>query len=352
MTTTTQNISLPEILNAPRVMSSKPKHDHAYVWLFMKGDSYLPGVITSVHSVKRNNPAADLVVMVTDDISSKARQILLQIATHLCDIPYVTFESKQMKTKKQQDMYEKWVSSAYSKWNALLLPYKKVCLLDADVIATTKIDELFDLSAPAAPIASPYTKPYGTIPVYYDRSICDTDNYPRHGAKITPNVISKTLNNNGLVITATPVILEPNRKDFDGLINLISNNLPFGFSQCHSAFDEQSLSFYYSSIGKDFGVIHQRYNYYPWHEKFITKGDVPRVIHFFSTIKPWHMTFDRYSDVISWYKMAAECLDTYNILAEDVLLDPKNITSAKSAEDTYIKTHIQVNSILEVNKML
>ena len=335
-----------------RVMSSEPKHDHAYVWLFMKGDSYLPGVITSVHSVKRNNPTADLVVMVTDDISASARQILLRVATHLYDIPYITFDSKRMKTKRQQDMYDKWISSSYSKWNALLLPYKKVCLLDADVITTTKIDELFDLQAPAAPMASPFTKPYGSIPVYYNRDICGNDSYPRHGAKITPDVMVKTLNSNGLVITATPVVLEPSKKDFDGLISLISSNLPFGFAQCHSAFDEQSLSFYYSSIKKDFSVIHQRYNYYPWRERFITKGDVPRVIHFFSDVKPWHIAFDKYPDVITWYKMAAECLDTYNIQAKDVLLDPKNIIAAKNATDTYIRTHVIVDSILDVNKVI
>ncbi len=343
---------LHDIINDDRVLSSIPKHDFAYAWLFMKGDSYLPGIITAIHSIKRNNPNADLVVMVTHDISAKARSLLLQVATHLYDIPYITFDSIRMKTKKQQEMYEKWVSSAYSKWNALLLPYKKVCLIDGDVIATTNIDELFELPTPAAPIASPFTEPHGTIPIYYGKDICGIDGFPRHGAKITPKIMIDTLNNNGLVITATPVVLTPNRDEFNEMMTLISKNLPFGFGKCHSAFDEQSISFYYASIKRDFYVIHQRYNYYPWRHKFITKGDVPRVLHFFSDIKPWQIKFDKYPDVITWYKMAADCIDKYNIKAENILLDPANVESAKNAADTFINLHIKINSILEINTIL
>ena len=92
-------------------ISSLPLHDNAYAWLFMKGDFYLPGVFTSVYSCLRTNPNADLVVMVTDDVSQHARNMLLKVATHLFSIPYISFQSKQMKTERQRQLYGSWIAS-------------------------------------------------------------------------------------------------------------------------------------------------------------------------------------------------------------------------------------------------
>ena len=85
-------------------LSSEPKHDNAYVWLLMKGDSYLPGIVTSLFSVIRTNPNADLVVMTTDDVSSHAKSILLKYASHIFEIQYLSVLSKPLKTQNQQRM--------------------------------------------------------------------------------------------------------------------------------------------------------------------------------------------------------------------------------------------------------
>ena len=36
---------------------------YAFVWLLMKGDRYLPGVLLSAYSIKRNKTENDLVIM-------------------------------------------------------------------------------------------------------------------------------------------------------------------------------------------------------------------------------------------------------------------------------------------------
>ena len=345
-------LEIESLINVPRFLTPNPTHINAYVWLFMRGDFYLPGIVAAIHSIKRNNPAADLVVMTTPDISAKTKQILMRVATHIFEIPYITFRSKQMKTQKQRDMYDAWVSSAYSKWNALLLPYKKICLLDADVIATTNIDILFELQPPAAPIASPFTKPTGYIPVYYNPDICGVDGFPEHGSTITADEIKQSLEGPGMVITATPVVLSPNKDDFDALMRMVHKAQPYGFEECHSGWDEQSLAEYYSSKNIGFTIIHQRFNYYPWRKEFITKGDVPRILHFFSDIKPWTLPYDKYSDVTTWYKMAADVIENCDITCADINIDEKNVNAAKKAEDTFINTHIKVKSVLDINKVL
>ena len=338
-------------VNEP-VLSSKPLHDWAYTWLFMKGDFYLPGVFTSVFSVARTMPNADLVVMVTDDVSQHARDMLLKVATHLCDIPYLSYESKQLKTERTRELYESWIASSYSKWNVLALPYKKIIQVDGDTIHTENTDELFDLEAPAMPLASPFVVPLGRLPSFYHGPV-GRDGYPPHGTKIDPDVIDKILNVGGMLPTSTPAVIEPNLDDYVAYKQMVKDMEPFGFPECHSGFDEQSISYFYTTIKhKQFTAIHQRYNYYPWKDGFLFRGDVPRIIHFFSDTKPWAVDFDKYPDVITWYKMASLACKTTGIKPAGINISAVNTEAADAAEDEFIKNFINVTDVTEIYGML
>jgi lipopolysaccharide biosynthesis glycosyltransferase len=319
----------------------------------MKGDSYLPGIFTSIFSVLRTNPLADLVVMITPDVSGKARNILKKVATHLFEIDYITFTSKPLKTKRQRQLYETWIESSYTKWNALALPYSKVILLDGDTINTTNTDELFLLDAPAMSYANPFIKPLGKLESYYEGST-GRDGYPIHGTKILPEIINKILyKGDSLVPMSSPTLLEPNLDEFREYIKIISNMQPFGFSECYNGFDEQSIV-YFNSICKNKSItaIHQRYNFIGWKDGFLFKGDVPRIIHFFSDTKPWVTNYDTYPDIVCWYKMAALAIEYATITPDDINLTMLNVDNAVKSDDTFIKKYIRVNSIIDVHDIL
>jgi hypothetical protein len=338
-------IPIPEI-------SAPPIHDHAYCWLFMKGDAYLPGIFTSVYSIMRTDPEADLVVMVTDDVSEHARQMLMKVATHLFMIPYLSFESKPLKTARQREIYDKWITSSYSKWNALALPYKKVILIDGDTIHTENTDVLFNLPAPSMPFNNPFNKPLGTIPSTW-RGPKGKDGYMVHGCEVPAADVMHVLNNGGMLPTAAPVVLEPSLADYEEYITLIRSMQPFGFPKCNNGPDEQSICWYYSGHKKlDWHNIHHRYNYIGWKEGFLSKGDVPYIIHYFSDTKPWDTTWNAYEDMISWYKMAISGIDYAKIKPEDILLKSDNVAAARAAPDLFIKKHINVNSVLDIRGRL
>lgn len=329
-------------------ISGPPMHDVAYTWLFMKGDAYLPGIFTSVYSVLRTKPEADLVVMVTDDISENARNILLTVATHLFYIPYLEFDSKPLRTARQREIYDKWITSSYSKWNALALPYKKVILIDGDTIHTDNTDILFSLQAPAMPFNNPFNKPIGRIPSTW-KEPKGKDRYMVHGARIPAQDIANVLNKGGILPTAAPVVLEPSLTDYEEYVTLIKSMQPFGFPECNNGPDEQSICWYYSVHKKlDWTNIHHRYNYIGWKDGFLLKGDVPYILHFFSDTKPWNTNYNTYEDIICWYKMADEAVEHTSIKPEDIHLSLQNITAAKKAKDTFIKKHINVNSVLDI----
>lgn len=337
-------------------LDAEPLHDNAYVWLLMLGDAYMPGIITSVYSTIRNKPNADLVVMVTPDVSAKAIEIIKLYATHIYYIDYLRFASKPMKTKRQQDLYSTWIDASYTKWNCLALPYKKIILLDADTINLTNTDELFKLKTPASPFASPFAKPYGSIESHY-RGPVDRSGYPAHGTAIPKQVILDTLLIGGILPVSSPIVISPSPTDFTDYIAMLkslsssgANPIPFGFPNCHNGFDEQSICYFYAGIKKlNWTNVHHRYICFPWKDGFLAAGDIPRAIHYFSDTKPWAAAFDAYPDITSWYKMAAAAIEARSIEPTAVRLDPTNIESAVKADDVFIKQFAANSDVLNIN---
>ena len=333
-------------------LSSEPKHDNAYVWLLMKGDSYLPGIVTSLFSVIRTNPNADLVVMTTDDVSQRAKAILLKYASHIFEIPYLSYLSKPLKTQKQQLMYEKWVNVSYTKWQMLALPYKKAIFVDGDTIHTMNTDGLFDLSAPAAPFASPYMKPLGKIPSYIAQNKNGPDGYPKHKSIVTQSEINNMLHKHGILLTANMVLLEPSKTDHKKYMDMVKSMEPFGFQTCNSMLDEQSIVYFYTFIKKkNWTALHQIYNYIAWKDGFITKGVIPRNIHYISEAKPWMIEYNKFDDVISWYKFAALAITYGKITAQDIFLKESDVINAVKSGDTFVKKFTNVPTLLDLKEL-
>ncbi len=305
-------------------ISSKHEKD-AYVWLIMKGDSYLPGIITSVWSVRRTNPQnKNLVVMYTNDVSQDAIDVISKVADYSVLVDYITHPTYTLKTQKEEELYAKWKSVSYTKWQCLRLPFEKVLFLDGDTIVLDNIDHLFGLRTPAAPFNSPFTQPVGGIKNYYCiKNRLGEDGYIIHSTIVNKNMIYNAIFKNGQVFTGSTVLLRANLYDFNNYIKMLETKFidGFGYSSCHSMVDEQSLCYYYTVYEQgpelNWTNIHQRYNYIPWKSNFLIQ-EMPFIIHYFSDVKPWNMKIDQWCDVFCWYEMLINCLESLKI-------DPINI---------------------------
>ena len=348
-------MSLPAQTEEYLILSSIQKNIYAYVWLLMKGDSYLPGIITSVYSVKRTNFKADLVVMVTPDVSEKSREIILKCATHICEVPYITISSLPLKSARQKEMYSHWINSAYTKLNILALPYDKVIFMDADTIHLKSSFELFQMNTPAAPYANPFVRPLGNIKDHYIGRR-GSDGYPIHNAEINKKLINTILKNGGILPISSSLIITPNIEDYNNYLKMLNeyveNKQPFGYSKCINGYDEQSICKYYSEIeNKNWRAVHQRYNYIAWKNGFLAKGDYPYVLHYMSENKPWLMDPAKYDDLISWYKMASEAIDKLRLDSNDLFLKKEYLEMAMNTDDTFIKKFIDVDSCLFIKDL-
>ena len=317
-------------------MTDQPHENRAYVWLLMKGDAYLPGVFVSVYSVKRTKPTADLVVMVTPDVSDAARSTLLKVATHICCVPYISVKSLPLKTQRQREMYGHWIESAYTKLNCLALPYKKIIFMDADTVHLSSTEDLFELRAPAAPYANPFVKPLGKLPDHY-KGPRGKDGYPLHKAFISSVLVTNIIDKGGVLPISSSMVLTPSIEDYNSYINLLKTFSVFGFTKCMNGYDEQSICYYYSKLKKKgWYAIHQRYNYIAWKDGFLCKGDAPKVIHYMSETKPWMIAYNAYDDVITWYKMAADALEQTGIHPTTILITEENINAAVASDDIFL----------------
>ena len=332
-----QNNKDPETKFNPPKLSSAPTNEYAYVCLMMRGDKYLPGVLTTMGSIGLTSSKIDRVVMVTNDVSEKAKQEILKVATHIAMIDYLTFKTKPLATERIKQLYESWNSSAYSKWNALALPYKKIVFLDADLGIFHNIDHLFDRPAPAFLCNSPFVKPCGHLenPFTNDKNI-DEYGYVKDGGEIPAKLVSNSLKHGPLTVVSAIAILEPNENFFEEYISMLRKLEPFGYDKVLSTVDEQSIAYYYG-IHKSMKIynIYQRYNHFVWKNNYLQSGDLPYVLHWFAEKKPWSFTMPeatKYTDILTWYKLTFLVAEKYSIQMEY----PEDLLNwAKTAEDTY-----------------
>lgn len=273
--------------------------------LCMKKDGYVPGVICTAESIRRSGSKNDILVMVTPDVSDAACELMLSSCTKIVKIPYITFPTKNMKTKRQMELYGSWLSEAYTKWNCLTLTdYQKVLFIDADIIVVQNLDHIFELQAPAGTFSTPWASTFTKQPGF------NLDGYPtEHASPVPTAAILKALKSGGYTFIASLVLLHPCLSTFTRYIKTINRILPFGFDN-YSTPDEQSLAFYYAANNIQWTHIHQRYNFIVHKLQWlITKTGaitVPHVLHYFSSKKPWLTTTDFHTSIYStdkiwWY---------------------------------------------------
>lgn len=272
---------------------AEPNNKNAIVWFLFGGDRYVPGIITSIYSVKRFNPKADLVVMVTDDVPQSARDTLLKYATHLFNVPFLRFPGKFRMQKKMIAKYGSWIDMSFTKWNMLALPYEKAFLLDADVIARKDLSSIFGMTTPSAVVAKPMsTTTSADMP--FDYSV--------EGSKVNTKTAKWILSQrDAFGAAASSILLAPNSTDYQAFLTAMKDFKPLSLKNETGA-DEQSITYFYSMIKKiDWNVLGPKWNTVPWFEKYADAD--PLIIHFMSKEKPWEMNKDEWPDVAEWHDM-------------------------------------------------
>ena len=133
-------------LDPTDMINSDGTKNYAYVTLVMLGDLYVSAAIVLAYSLRKLNTKADLVVLVTPDVSESGKKVLGMFFDKIKEINYVTVPN--WRTKKQS--HRKYLELVFTKFHLFeLTEYKKVLLIDADALVLKYPNHLFSLKAPA-----------------------------------------------------------------------------------------------------------------------------------------------------------------------------------------------------------
>jgi lipopolysaccharide biosynthesis glycosyltransferase len=264
---------------------------YAYVTLVMLGDEYVVGAKVLAKSLRYTGTRHDLVCMVTPDVSLQARAELAQFYTKVVVVDYIRYECPPMLTKRQNQMYGAWISSAFTKWQCLtLLDYKKILYLDADHLVVKNVEHLFYLRPPALCFTDDNNN-------YYDRL--------QYGDTITPDSIAGFMRYNKILCKGGTVLFEPNIKLYYTILSLLRPTNSCLIKSCyHNGFDEQILLQAFIELRIDVTQLSVLYAWNAGAYHRLRKGSEPYVINYYGDAKPWHYKDNRrnieYMDLYTW----------------------------------------------------
>ena len=207
---------------------------YAYVTLVMLGDRYIPGAIVLAHTIKRLDSQADLVVLVTSDVSDDGKKILSMFFDRVILVKKILVPN--WRTKKQR--HRLYLDYVFTKFHLFNLNYKKILMIDADALVLKYPDHLFSLNAPAGSLIEDkdqfisYDKngnyilpPDGKIKWY--QSFCKCCAHGKLIPKEMTDRVATNFKNSG--IGASIVLLEPKKGELESIIEDVSkgkNEIP------------------------------------------------------------------------------------------------------------------------------
>ncbi len=141
----------PDLFPAPESMTAADGSPRfAFVTFLMLNDSFLPGALMTAYGLRRQATRADLVCLVTEEITPEARRALSLLYDRVIETPRLFIPHKRRQERQDRPF-------VFTRLHALRLGadgdlgcrYEKIVLLDADVLPLRYYDHLFTLPTPA-----------------------------------------------------------------------------------------------------------------------------------------------------------------------------------------------------------
>jgi lipopolysaccharide biosynthesis glycosyltransferase len=284
---------------------------NAWVVLLMGDPHYIIGAVAMAHSLRRVNTKYDIVCMTPDAHENTIAYLHLHFKK-VYVIDFLEYPSTPFTSQKQNDIYDSWMFKSYTKWAILsLTDYKKVCIIDADLIVVNNMDHIFDLPTPVGVFSNHWFDK--NKPGNKHNLTCNYYMEIKPGDLISPELIENALNKNGFVLSAHLTVLETSAAEyieFKDCMKKLTTHGTFGLnnSSCH---DEQSICYFQSLIkNRNWTCLKQPYNTIPWKLKQTSCHDgkyiSPYLLHFNMTPKPWQDPESQWPDADIWWAFAQE----------------------------------------------
>lgn len=264
----------------------------AFVFSIFLGDLYIPGAMVMAYSLFKTDTKHDVVCMVTPDISEEAKARMTNIGIKVINVEYINTNAYLEERPSMKRRYPN-IGKFNTKWNCLkLTQYKKVFLLDVDMIVTKNIDHIFDLPTPATRLVACLTTK--TIVL---RSIL----IMKDGEKLPKAIAKKFLYKQNGSIDGGCMLLTPNMNKYNKFIEYSKQFDPRTF-KTHMSDDELALFSFYIDQKKVWHYLGIEWSCIQWKMGDICSQENSYIINYIGIEKPWVKDLRKYPDMITWYE--------------------------------------------------
>jgi glycogenin glucosyltransferase len=294
----------------------------AFMTFVMRNDSFVPGALVFAHALRQQRTQADLVCMVTKDVTAAARSALEMLFDCVVEVDEIFIPHKRRQERQDRPfLFTRFQALRTGADGGLGLCYEKIVLADADVLPLRCYDHLFTLEAPAGILNE-------------DKSLCmeyDADgkyilpdsvaedgtwkwhrlyeSICPHGTKIPREITDRVLNDPAnMGVNSSLWVLRPSLAEYENL--LAEANRPEVNERIGNTFDWPEMQFatlHWSGQWTSIDLRFSSFNGYP-------QLDVLCGTHF-AGYKPWKfkgrgtiLRFSRFPDYALWHRSYLEML--------------------------------------------
>ncbi len=302
----------------------------AFMTFVMRNDSFVPGALVFAYALRQQRTQADLVCMVTKDVTPAARSALEILFDRVVEVDEIFIPHKRRHERQDRPfLFTRFQALRAGADGGLGLRYEKIVLADADVLPLRCYDHLFTLEAPAGIINEDKSvcMDYDTEGKYIiPPSVAEDGTWKwhrryeslcPHGTKIPREITDRLLTDPAnMGVNSSLWVLTPSLAAYENL--LAEANRPEVNARIGGAFDWPEMQFATLHWSGQWTSIDLRFSSFSGYPQL----DVLCGTHF-AGYKPWKFKdrgtiarFSRFPDYDLWHRQYLEMLEAHPTLRE------------------------------------
>ncbi|MBN2604782.1 MAG: hypothetical protein JXR62_03015 [Bacilli bacterium] len=330
---------------------------NAYVTFIIRNDSYLPGALVFAYALRLQKTKADLVCIVSENISSQAITNLKVFydEVFVIDELYVPHERRH----ERQDrpfLFSRFNAFRLGKDGDLGKSYDNIIIADCDLLPLYDYDSLFDLSAPAGIIneKKEYCLEYDDLGRYIIPDSVSKDctwvwhktyaDVP-HGTLIPKEITDRIkTDKQNMGVNASLYLFHPSMQTYNSILDDLEDKAIQSEISTYNWPEMQYITLKMSGKWTNIDLRFSSFNGYPNVE--CLKG-----IHF-AGLKPWNMknksvkSFGKFDDYKLWfYTYSKMCERNTSLLENKKLNSLYKIIKELQMDQKYIFTKTDFNHL-------
>jgi glycogenin glucosyltransferase len=306
-------------------------HKHAFVTFVMMNDKFVPGALVFAHAIKKQKINADLICMITPEVSKNAKTTLKLLYDDVITVdPISIHHHDRQKRQDRPFLFTKLQALRLGKDGDLNKGYEKIIIADADILPISDYESLFDIKAPAGILNEHKHHCVESNDGKYIKHACHHQSSTwqwhyiyrscPHGFTIPKKITDRIMyDKNNLGVNVCLCRIDPSMIEYNAIINDLKNPSTLQMVSIFPWPEMQYLTLRYSGLWHNIDIKYASFNGYP-------NLDILHGTHYAGQ-KPWQINnpsvkhYAKYKDYQLFFRSYIEMIQSYPELNKYIKLN-------------------------------